>query len=210
MSFRGSNPMIPTEKINHKKDFYDTNAIQSIKSELLSNNTTLSSSSKVFFSSQEQNFVNSFEDDEFASDNIDVETDSDNDQQITELKQMNYVNLSDVSMKHEEWSKIVKSSMIKSSESPTATENNSPHVDDQEDPTHQHATQMKIDTEKCAEDVRTNLKRVCLPDDDETEYYNDSYTNQSLINLSERKRGKYGNGRGFSIENIIGRMVEDR
>jgi hypothetical protein len=29
------------------------------------------------------------------------------------------------------------------------------------------------------------------------------------LNLSDRKRGKYANGK-FSIENLIGRIVEDR
>lgn len=218
MSFRGSNhSMMPTEKISHKKEFYDANTIQSIKSELLNNNTTISASSKVFSSGgQEQSFANSFEDDDYATDNIDVETDSDTDPQITELKQMNYHSLSDATVKHEEWSRIVKNSMLKSNHPPKHSENDSSHVGNQDDLTSQHdiSSEVKIDSdtdlEKCANVTRTSLKRVFLPDEDDAEYFNESFTSANLLNLSDRKRGKYGNGRGFSIENIIGRMVEDR
>lgn len=205
---------MPSDKSIHKKDFYDNNAIQSIKSELLNNNVTLSASSKVF-NSQDQSYNSiSYEEDDFNNDNIDVETDSDTDQQITELKQMNYHNLSDVTMKHEEWSKIVKSTMLKSPKIATANESYSP-ADDQH---HQHEkkvlSEMKIDADpdshKCSDEVKTNLKRVFTHDEDDDEYFHDTFTNQNLLNLSDRKRGKYGNGRGFSIENIIGRIVEDR
>jgi Forkhead domain len=213
MNFRGSNQsMIPVDKINQKKEFYDSNAIQSIKSELLNNNTTISASSKVLFSGQEQNFVNSYEDEDFNNDNIDVETDSDTDQQITELKQMSYHNLSDATTKHEEWSKIVKNSMLKSvAKSASANESPLSHVDTV-DP---HVTKVKIDCdpdlEKCDDDEsRTTLKRVFLPDEDESEYFSETFTSHNILNLSEKKRGKYGNGKGFSIENLIGRMVEDR
>lgn len=219
MNFRGN--MIPTaqvEKLNTKKDFYDSNSIQSIKSELMNNNTTLIASSKVLFSGQEDSFSTiekSYDDDEFNSDNIDVETDSDTDQQITESKQMSYHNLSDATVKHEDWSKIVKSTMLRSPK--IARANDSPSNRDEE---HPHdvkvciASELKIDSdldsEKNVDKSRTNLKRVYLPEDDDAEYFNDSFTNQNLLNLSDRKRGKYGNGKGFSIENIIGRMVEDR
>lgn len=219
------------EKMNQKKEFYDINTIQSIKSELLNNNTTLRASPKVLICGQEQNFNsigNSYEDEDFNNDNIDVETDSDTDQQMTELKQMNYHNLSDVTVKNEEWSKIVKSTMmLKANLSPktVASESDSPtlfsHVDDQQQqPANQHAKKVCIssdvkidcdpDLEKGSDESRPNLKRVFLPDEDDTEYFNDSFTSHNLLNLSDRKRGKYGNGRGFSIENLIGRMVEDR
>lgn len=213
MNFRGSNQsVIPVDKMNHKKEFYDSNTIQSIKSELLSNNTTLSASSKAY-SGQDQNFVNSYEEDDFNNDNIDVETDSDNDQQITELKQMSYHNLSDATVKHEEWSKIVKSSMMKSvSKSASVNEPLSPFS--QDDPTDPHDKKVKIDgdpdLEKCADESRTTLKRVFLPNENESEYFSETFTSHNLLNLSEKKRGKYGNGKGFSIENLIGRMVEDR
>lgn len=224
MNFRGSNhSMIPTaqlEKLNNKKDFYDNNTIQSIKSELMNNNnTTLVASSKVLFSAQEDNFnviEQSYEDDELNSDNIDVETDSDTDQKITELKQMNYHHLSESTVKHEEWSKIVKSTMMLKSPKIATANDSSANNDDE----HPHdgklfvASEFKInadlDFEKYNEKSRANLKRVFLPEDDDAEYFNDSFTNQNLLNLSDRKRGKYGNGKNFSIENIIGRMVEDR
>lgn len=218
------------EKINHKKDFYDSNTIQSIKSELLNNNVTLSASSKVLFNGHEQSFEavgNSYEDDDYNNDNIDVETDSDTDQQMTELKQMNYHNLSDVTVKHEEWSKIVKSTiMMKASLSPknVASVNDASSFADVQhrqpsvDPHEKKvciSSDVKIDSdpdhrEKCLDEPRTNFKRVFTPDEDDSEYFNETFTSHSLLNLSERKRGKYGNGRGFSIENLIGRMVDDR
>lgn len=217
--------MIPTsqaEKIREKKDFYDSNTIQSIKSELLSNNTSLSASSKVLFSAQEQNFstiANSCEDDEFNTDNdnIDVETDSDTDQQITELKQMTYHNLSDATVKHEEWSKIVKSTMLlKSPKSvervpPTANDSSFQHIESSHVDPHDKKTEIDDpELEKCVDVTRGELKRVFLPDEEDTEYYNESFTSHNLLNLSDKKRGRYSNGKSFSIENLIGRMVEDR
>lgn len=219
--------MIPgsqAEKVNQKKEFYDSNTIQSIKSELLSNNTTLSASSKVLISGHDQNYGNSYEDEDFNNDNIDVETDSDNDQQITELKRMSYHNLSDANVKHDEWSKIMKSTMMLKSAKNIASAGDSPspfsHLDEQQPSMNQHdkkvciSSDVKIDadpdTDKSADETRTNLKRVFLPDEDENEYFTDSFTSNNLLNLSERKRGKYGNGKGFSIENLIGRIVEDR
>ena len=215
------------EKVNHKKEFYDSNTIQSIKSELMSNNTTLSASSKVLRNDHDQNFRNSYEDEDFNNDNIDVETDSDNEQQMTELKQMSYHNLSEATAKHEEWSKIMKSTMMLKSNQITrsvASANDSPspfsHLDIEQQSENQHdkkvciSSDVKIDAdpdlEKSVDETRTNLKRVFLPDDDENEYFTDSFTSHNLLNLSERKRGKFGNGKGFSIENLIGRMVEDR
>lgn len=224
--------MIPTnqEKINHKKDFYDSNTIQSIKSELLNNNVTLSASSKVLFNGHEQSFEalgNSYEEDDFNNDpNIDVETDSDTDQQITELKQMNYHNLSDVTVKHEEWNKIVKNTMLlKANLSPkniASANDDSSFPDDVQprQPIDPHekkdcvSSEVKIDCdpnrEKSLDEPRTNLKRVFPHDEDDNEYFNETFTSHNLLNLSDRKRGKYGNGRGFSIENLIGRMVDDR
>lgn len=214
MNFRGSNQsMIPVDKTSQKKEFYDCNTIQSIKSELLNNNTTISASAKALFSGQEQNFVNSYEDEDFNNDNIDVETDSDTDQQITELKQMSYHNLSDATVKHEEWSKIVKSSMMKSV-AKSASANDSLSSFSHVDAVDPHEKKAKIDCdpdlEKCDDESQTALKRVFLPDDDESEYFSETFTSHNLLNLSERKRGKYGNGKVFSIENLIGRMVEDR
>lgn len=217
-------PANQTEKINQKKEFYDVN---SIKSELLNNNTT---GSKVLFSGPDQNFnaIRNYEDDDYNNDNIDVETDSDTDQQITELKQMTYHNLSDATVKHEEWSKIVKSTMMlkpspKVVERLIATANDSSplYAHNQLSPTDPHDKKNCLstgiakfdadpDVDKCSDDARGTLKRVYLPEDDESEYFNDSFTTPSLLNLSDRKRGKYGNGKGFSIENLIGRMVEDR
>lgn len=231
MNFRGSNHSMmhgsQMEKVNHKKESYDSNTIQSIKSELLNNNTTLSASSKVLISDHEQNFGNSYEDEDFNNDNIDVETDSDNEQQMTELKQMSYHNLSDATVKHEEWSRIMRSTMIMKSNQTTknvASANDLPspfsHLDNELQPVSQHdkkvciSSDVKIDgdpdLEKCADESRINLKRVFPPDEDEHEYFTDSFTSHNLLNLSERKRGKYGNGKGFSIENLIGRMVDDR
>lgn len=238
MNFRGNAHSLiqgnHTEKNNQKKEFYDCNTIQSIKSELLNNNTTLRASPKVLICGQEQNFTlieNSYEDEDFNNDNdnIDVETDSDTDQHITELKQMNYQNLSDTTVKHEEWNKIVKSTlMLKSSNlSPKniASANDSPSPFSHDDNQQQHenhphdkklciSSDTKIDSdpnpEKDLNLTRTNLKRVFLPDEGDSEYFDDSYTSHNLLNLTDRKRGKYGNGRGFSIENLIGRMVEDR
>lgn len=230
MNFRGAgHPLISTnqlDKMNHKKEFYDpSSAIQSIKSELLSNNTTLSASAKVF--DGQEPIGGSYDDEDYNNENnIDVETDSDTDQQITELKQMTYHTLSDATAKHEEWSKIVKSTvMLKSNPSPkiveriiaSANDSTFHHTDDVQQITRQHdkkvcssAGEVKIDADPDLDASRTNLKRVYIPDEDDNEYFNESFTNHNLLNLSERKRGKYGNGKGFSIENLIGRMVEDR
>lgn len=231
MNFRGNSHSMMAgsqmEKVNHKKEFYDSNTIQSIKSELLNNNTTLSASSKVLISDHEQNFANSYEDEDFNNDNIDVETDSDNDQQITELKQMSYHNLSDATGKHDEWSKIMKSTMMMKSNNTSrnvASANDSPspfsHLDIEQHAADHNGKKVCIsndgkidadpDIEKATHETSTNLKRVFLPDEDENEYFTESYTSHNLLNLSERKRGKFGNGKGFSIENLIGRMVEDR
>lgn len=227
MNFRGNNhSMMPAgqmEKVNHKKEFYDTNTIQSIKSELLSNNTTLSASSKVL-SVHEPNFGNSYEDEDFNNDNIDVETDSDNEQQMTELKQMNYHSLSDATMKHEEWSRLMKSTMmLKANEGgKNAIDSPSlfPHLDREQPEANEKKVcisrdgDAKIDAdpnlEKFVDETRPSLKRAFISDEDDNDYYTDSFTSHELLNLSERKRGKYGNGKGFSIENLIGRMVEDR
>lgn len=216
MNFRGNGHAMMAahhgEKINSKKDFYD-NTIQSIKTELLNNNTTISA--KVL-SGEEQNYnsiANSYEEDDYNNDNIDVETDSDTDQQIIELKQMSYHNLSDATVKHEEWSKVVKHTMLKS---PKAVERLIASVNSDDGSTHPHdkkiTEEIKIDAnpDKCSPDPSTNLKRVYLPDEDDNEYFSDTFTSHNLLNLSDKKRGKYGNGTGFSIENLIGRMVEDR
>lgn len=207
------------EKMREKKDFYENNSIQSIKSELLNNNTTLSASSKVLFSGSEQNFssiANSYEDDDYNNDNndnndIDVETDSDNDQQITELKQMSYHTLGEPTVKHEEWSRIVKSSMLKakSVERLNATANDI-HLDQQDEKIRPINETKIAAVEPILEKCSSHLKRALLPDDEESEFYTDTFTSSGLLNLSEKKRGRYGSGRGFSIENLIGRIVEDR
>lgn len=217
MDFRGSNhAMIPTvnfEKLNNKKDIYD-NTIQSIKSELMNNNTTLIASSKMLFSGQEETQnanASSFADDEFTSENIDVETDSDTDQQLS------YQTLSDQTVKHEEWrSKIVKSSMsMRLPSSIRAASNASPDCQAEEtrhdDKVCILSKDSELNSEKNHEKSKLNsTTRVCSLEDDDAEYFNESFTNQNLLTFSDRKRGKYGNGKGFSIENIIGRLVEDR
>jgi hypothetical protein len=190
MNFRGTNhsasPLESFDK-NHKKEYFDNTAMQSIKSELLSNNNV---SSKVF-SEPPPN-----DDDDYNNDNIDVETDSDNDQHVNELKQLNY--RSD-DVKSEDWSKLMKSTteIILKSQSQMLSESLTPiNVANKSE-----KIELKVD----------NVKRsIYATEDDENEYYSEQFTDNNLLNLSEKKRGKYGNAKGFSIENLIGRMVDDR
>jgi hypothetical protein len=193
-------------KVMSKKDYFDSATIQSIKNELFSgnNNNNVSASESLQAQQQQQGgsavAANSYEDEDFNNDNIDVETDSDNEQQqLCELKQLSYHNLSDASaIKSEEWSKIMKNTMmIKSNqiEQLIASANDasiSPYSgsDNQQGEREQQA------------------KRVLPTDDDDGEYL--PFTDHSLLNLGDKKKGKFGNTKGFSIENLIGRMVEDR
>lgn len=221
INFRGTNhsaanPHEVADK-NHKKEFFDTATIQSIKNELLINNNNNSVSSKVFSEPQQlQNHANNSYDDEYNNDNIDVETDSsDNEQRGSELKQLNYHNLSgDVnSVKSEEWSKIMKntSEIIMKNQSHILSDSPTP-------PSSQNdaITSDKTDMSACKNDLRENQlisnsrRALFATEDDENEYYSEQFTDSSLLNLSEKKRGKYGNAKGFSIENLIGRMVDDR
>ncbi|CRL00180.1 CLUMA_CG013454, isoform A [Clunio marinus] len=220
INFRNVNhsilPSNQIEKINQKKEFYETNSIQSIKSEL--------QSSKVLFSGQEEVYnatgQNAYEEEDYTNDNIDVETDSDNDQQLTDLKSLTYHNLNDTTVKHEEWSKIVKNTiMLKSNVIPkniaTAKETSTTSCDEFQSHQNDKKSDFKVDAEtellKHSDETKTDLKQVYLPDDEENDYFTETLTNHNLLNLSDnRKRGKYGNGKGFSIENLIGRIVEDR
>jgi hypothetical protein len=189
----------------HKKEYFDSATIQSIKNELFSggnnNNNNVSSASDSLQQAQTSAVVaNSYEDEDFNNDNIDVETDSDNDQQLCELKQSNYHNLNDASaIKSEEWSKIMKNTMmIKSNqiEQLIASAND--------------ASLSPAPMPSSGENQQKIEKRILPTDDEDSEYLQEPFTEHSLLNLSDKKKGKFGNTKGFSIENLIGRMVEDR
>lgn len=204
INFRGTNhSAVPHEspEKSHKKEYFDNVTIQSIKNELLSSNSA--NPKTVFSEPQLQNLNSSYDnDDDFNNDNIDVETDSDNDQHVNELKQLNNFNSDDVSIvKSEEWNKIMRNStqiLLKTHQphSPTPPPSNDKTT----------VSANKIDSREI------NAKRTIFEatEDDENEYYNEQFTDRNLLNLSEKKRGKYGNAKGFSIENLIGRMVDDR
>ncbi|KAG5677496.1 hypothetical protein PVAND_007253 [Polypedilum vanderplanki] len=194
--------------VTHKKEYFDSATIQSIKNELFNNsgnnnNNNTSNANDSLQIQQNAIAVNSYEDEDFNNDNIDVETDSDNDQQLCELKQLNYHNLSDSSaIKSEEWSKIMKNTMmIKSNqiEQLIASAN-----DSSLSPFSNDDNQQNNATE------REKVKRILPTDDEDSEYLHEPYTDHNLLNLSDKKKGKYTNTKGFSIENLIGRMVEDR
>lgn len=174
--------------LNHKKEFYESQSMASIKNE----NYQLQSSKVEEENVRRENFE---DDDDFTNDNIDVESDSDGELQVstesTNAKR-SYHNLTSSS---QEWTRLVRRSV-----SPKATANES-----SSESTNQHKVLKIDDTDS------STLKRVYLPDEDENDsIFNDSFTSQNLLDLSERKRGKFGSGKGFSIENLIGRMVEDR
>lgn len=235
INFRGGNPQTieeVAEKTSNKKEHFDNATIQSIKNELFSNNNVLNMNNKTNENENNLNnnnnssattaMISSYEDEDYNNDNIDVETDSDNDQQISESKHLNYHNVSDAPLRSEEWSKIMKNTMMlksnhieqlivasandsQSSLSPFSSSNQNQH-----DKLNNTSNEIKIDSDT---DTRLlNVKRVFVTaDDEENEYFNEPFTDHNLLNLSDsKKRGKYGNTKGFSIENLIGRMVEDR
>lgn len=197
INFRGTNhstvPLESTDKAHHKKEYFDNVTIQSIKNELANSKTVFSEPQNVNNSSYEN-------DDDFNNDNIDVETDSDNDQHVSELKQLN----NDLSaVKSEDWSKIMRNTtqvMMKNSQALSPTP-----------PTHNERSSLSANKNESHDEI--SAKRsiyLTTAEDDENEYYSEPFTDHNLLNLSEKKRGKYGNAKGFSIENLIGRMVDDR
>lgn len=201
INFRGTNhsamPLDSSDKSHHKKEYFDAVTIQSIKNELMNNNNSANSKT-VFSEPQQQNLINSYDnDDDFNNDNIDVETDSDNDQHANELKQLN--NFSG-DVKSEEWNKIMRNSsqimMKNNSVSPTL------HLNGK--------ITLSASKSETQDEISSKRSILMTTEDDESEFYSEQFTDRSLLTMSEKKRGKYGNAKGFSIENLIGRMVDDR
>lgn len=218
-----------------KKQFYDSPSIQSIKSELFNN----PGASKSLFGRPEEPFLsnnsNSYDDD-FNNDNIDVESDSENDQLI--LKQeMNFSldrnqrKLEDkddeeLMAKNEEWNRIMKNTMLTNEFKPSfplSTNLNksleisklSPNPTDLSKNSKKRSTspQPSAKVLNNNEDLEAQIlaKKIYQNNPkDESPFYSETLTEQLSLNLGERKRGKYGNAKGFSIENLIGRIVEDR
>lgn len=236
MNFQRTASALPTEtdsdhKAFLKKQFYDSPSIQSIKSELFHNNNNPGASKNLFGIPEDPNNSNSYDED-FNNDNIDVESDSD-DQMI--LKQeMNFSldrNLrksedkedEEMMAKNEEWNRIMKNTMLsnefkpsfpltsnlnrnleisKLSPSPTDLSKNSKKRSMSPLPVKILSSTEDLEAQILAKKIyQTNPK-------DENPFYSESLTEQ--LNMAERKRGKYGNAKGFSIENLIGRIVEDR
>lgn len=243
-NFRGTNHSVMQSSelddrklANHKKEYFDSATIESIKNELFSANNSAASgkfnnNNDLQSSQLNSNFnsstavttaliTNSYEDDDFNNDNIDVETDSDTDH-TSEIKQINYHNLSDTAIKSEEWNKIMKNTMMLKSNHiehliASANDSNSPLSTFLQSDANQNNVDDKIlssgykiesEVDQCG--TKDSKKSVFVTDDDENEFFNDSFTENNLLNLSEKKKGKYGNTKGFSIENLIGRIVEDR
>jgi hypothetical protein len=218
---------------NHKKEYFDSATIESIKNELFSANNNTVASGK--FNNNEMQHVqqnnfnsapttasainNSYEDEDFNNDNIDVETDSDNDQHMSDVKQLNYHNLSDSAIKSEEWNKIMKNTMMLKSNHIEAliasgNDSNSPFLQSDTNQNNLDTNNIKIDSDtdqtiSGTKDIKVK-RSVYATDDDDNEFFHDSFTEHNLLNLSDKKKGKYGNTKGFSIENLIGRIVEDR
>jgi hypothetical protein len=209
INFRGTNhsaiPLESSEKLHQKKEYFDTATIQSIKNELLSSKNL---NTNIVFSEPQQhitNLNNSYDnDDDFNNDNIDVETDSDNDQHVSELKQLNNFKSDDV--KSEEWSKIMRNT------TQIMMKNHQPQSLSPTPPLSNDKITLSASKNDSQDEISTNTKRsiYMTTEDDENEFYSEQFTDHNLLNLSEKKRGKYGNAKGFSIENIIGRMVDDR
>lgn len=244
MNFRGNQPPdFESLSQKFKKDYYDNPTLQSIKSELF-NNASISGATKVLIE-HEQNIhtiTNTYEDDDYTNDNdnIDVESDSDAEQQLIDMKTVNYLNLNDSTVKTEEWSRIMKNTMLlksavnqpqnkeqsniqriisttaaSDSQSSSPLLNNEMQFIDPHDMKVSNASnEVKIDSDThlghTVGDMRIAAKRVFAPGNDDSEYFNESFTDRSLLNLSDTKRKKIGNAKGFSIENLIGRIVEDR
>lgn len=235
INFRGSNHSVmqssdlDDRKVTvHKKEYFDSATIESIKNELFSannsvakNNSEHGAESSVYSQSTALR-ANSYEEDDFNNDNIDVETDSDNDQHASELKSINYQNLSDSAIKSEEWNKIMKNTMMLKSNHiehliATASDSNSPlttflHSDANQNNVEERviANDYKIESDVELSGTKDSKKSLFPTDDEDNEFFSDSFTENNLLNLSEKKKGKYGNTKGFSIENLIGRIVEDR
>lgn len=269
INFRGNNHSvmqssdIDDRKLSsHKKEYFDSATIESIKNELFSsnnnnnsgNNNNNNSVASGKFSNDIQNnnsnnfnsaslptsaaettalIANSYDDDDFNNDNIDVETDSDNEQHMSDVhmrKQINYHNNSSESaIKSEEWNKIMKNTMMLKSNHieqliASASDSNSQLSPFLQSDTNQNNNitdtklpndvNIKIDSEldhSIGSTKDSKIKRsIYATDDDENEFFSDSFTEHNLLNLSDKKKGKYGNTKGFSIENLIGRIVEDR
>lgn len=197
-----------------QKEFYE---LQSIKSEIYNNNSPSLASTKLPSTNIDPNYQReNYEDDEdFTNDNIDVESDSENELQISNTNsptsKRSYHTLTSST---QEWSRFMRRSTSPATRVATANDSSSSCHD--EGVNNQHNSSSNSKAMKINDDPNTvvvesrNLKRVYLPDEDESEFFNESFTSQNLLDLSERKRGKFGSGKGFSIENLIGRMVEDR
>lgn len=214
-----------------KKQFYGTPATTAIKSELFNSNEIAIPNSH-----RETNYHDGSYDEEndFNDANIDVESDSSNDQEIQLKQELNLSRRSDENeelfIRSEEWNRIMKNTMSLKN-SPLENHKDLPENYEifKDNPSIDSSQSLSPISRNTNDNHRTKSSTVkksnTLPkksEDDElelgkpknyypkeeNEFYNDSFTDNNLLNLSDRKRGKYANG--FSIENLIGRIVEDR
>jgi hypothetical protein len=211
-----------------KKQFYDSPAMQTIKNELFNNSDGIiqNSSTKSLFESQDHNFnsmnSNSYDENDFNDGNIDVESDSDDDQPLELKQEAGYLSShqrgeesDEALLKNEEWNHIMKNKELTLSSSQSSSPIHHKILKDQQfmakkldSPSSYSALNDPVgDNEN--EGGKQKNKRILQNEDGDSEFYNDSFTESNLLNLSDRKRGKYANGK-FSIENLIGRIVEDR
>lgn len=250
INFRANSAQLPSDgSLDHldhkamlKKQFYDSPAMQTIKSELFSASGTVTPnhSSKALFDNSDHSFHDNSYDDEndFNDPNIDVESDSSNDQPLKLKQESNYPGSRDynekdeILLKNEEWNRIMKNTMLlntspaslgntpdnfknfkedvlnsSQSSSPVLRNINDCHKSKSDPTPKSSSSNNQLDLED-SENHCTKIRKTCQNEEEENEYYNDTFTESNLLNLSERKRGKYANG--FSIENLIGRIVEDR
>lgn len=194
-----------------QKEYFE---LQTLKNEIQNNNSPSNhlTSVKLPPSNLDPNYQRETfdEDEDFTNDNIDVESDTESELQISNTNspasKRSYHNLTSST---QEWSRLMRRSTSPVMRGVATANDSSSSCHDET--INNNAKALKISSDESLIGSR-NLKRVYLPatDEDENEFFSEQFTSQNLLDLSERKRGKFGSGKGFSIENLIGRMVEDR
>lgn len=193
-----------------QKEYFE---LQTIKSEIAPNlvSAKLPLSSSHHDPNYHQRAEHFDDDDDFTNDNIDVESDSEGEElQIgnnnSPTSKRSYHNLTS---SKQEWSRFMRRSTSPAARGVATANDSSSSCNDE---TNNSSKAMKLNVEPVVVESRSLKRGVYLPaaDEDENEFFSESFTSQNLLDLSERKRGKFGSGKGFSIENLIGRMVEDR
>ena len=122
----------------------------------------------------------------------------------------------DMITKNEEWNRIMKNTMLSNEFKSTFTTTTNFNRELEISKSSPSPTDLSKNTKKR---VSPPISPNSFNNSDDLEsqilakkiYQNKPNYAESLTEqLADRKRGKYGNAKGFSIENLIGRIVEDR